>query len=152
MSLAARQWVIDHPHTIFRSQSQKDDLLDPSRTQTGLIALIVHLLGRGHIIEFTAIRADHGDDTGLNPTPPYVGTHGGGFAFDSWPLATPSEGDYLSATDARFAAYLRDAADCPFHFQTGLAGTAYCSLAISAAGPGEFHDDGADHVHLSSNG
>lgn len=152
MSLAVRQWVVDHPHAIFRSQSQRDDILDPTRTQTGLIALIVHLLERGHIIEFTAIRADHHDDSNLNPDPPYVGTHAGGYAFDGWPLASPTEGDYLDAQDPRFIAYVRDAQSSPWHFQTGLAGSAYCKCDIAAAGPGLFEDSGGDHVHLSSNG
>lgn len=152
MSLKVRQFIVDHKNTIFRAQCQRDDLLDPARTQTGLIALIVELLQRGHILEFTAIRSDHHDDSNLDPTPPYVGTHAGGFAFDCWPLASPSPGDYLDASEPRFGAFLADAAASPWHFQTGLAGSALCTANVQAAGPGEFTDSGGDHVHVSSNG
>lgn len=148
MSIEARQALVDHPHTFFQAQSQRDDLLDPAKTQTELIALLAYLVGKGHIIEFTAVRSDHHDDSELNPIPPHTGTHAGGFAADCWPLATAKAGDYLDAADKRLRSFLVDAQNAPCYHQTGLAGSAFTPPNMMAAGPEAFEDDGADHIHL----
>ena len=145
MSLEARQGLVDHPHTFFQAQSQRDDLLDPNKTQTGLIALLLDLVGKGHIIEFTAVRSDHHDDSGLG-----LHCHAYGYAADCWPLASATAGDYLDAGDARFQAFLKDAAASSWLYQIGLAGSAAIQVNFAAAGRSAFDDDGADHVHLGA--
>lgn len=148
MSIQARQALVASPNTIFQKQSQRDDLLSPETTQTGLIALLSELVDKGHIIEFTAIKSDHHNDSDLNPTPPHEGTHFGGFAADCWPLASTRPGDYLDAGDGRFQAFLRDCASAAYLFQIGLAGSALAAVNRQAAGPTCFPDDGGDHVHI----
>lgn len=150
MSLQARQALVASQNTIFQRQSQRSDLLNPDVTQTGLIALLSELVSKGHIIEFTAIKSDHHNDSGLNPTPPHEGTHFGGFAADCWPLASTNAGDYLDAQDPRFQKFLEDAADSPWLHQIGLAGSADCHIDRDAAGSTEFSDDGSDHIHLGA--
>lgn len=155
MSIQMREALVQHPHTIFRSQSQRDDLLDPTKTNTDLIALLWELVQRGHIILFTAIHSDHHDDSALNPTPPHVGTHAGspetgGFAADTWPLASTAPDDYLDAGSQAFTQYVHDAADTPWTFQVGLAGSADTATNAAAAGAAYFSDDGGDHVHLGA--
>jgi hypothetical protein len=145
MSIKERKALVEHPHTIFRRQSQRDDLLDPDKTQTDLIALLADLVNKGHIILFTAVRSDHGDDS-------YLGfhCHAHGFCADVWPLASPQDGDYLDAGDSRFVKFCHDAGFDPYEHQVGLAGSAWTHADVIAAGSGVFHDDGADHVHLGA--
>jgi hypothetical protein len=145
MSIEARKALVDHPHTFFQAQSQRDDLLDPNKTRTELIALLTDLVNAGHIIEFTAIKSDHHDDSDLGEH-----CHFNGYCADCWPLASASAGDYLDASDERFAAFLRDAAHSQWLYQIGLAGSAYTERNVAAAGPSAFHDDGGDHVHLGA--
>lgn len=148
MSLEARQALVHHPNTIFNAQSQRDDLLDPAKTQTDLIALLTDLcINKGHIFQFTAIKSDHHNDS-------YLGEHChfNGFCADGWPLASHTAGDYLDANDSRFHQFCHDAGFDPFDHQVGLAGSAYTHDNVVAAGSGVFHDDGADHVHLGANG
>lgn len=152
MSLQARQSLVNHPHTIFQSDAQRADLLDPSLTQTELIALLLDIVGKGHIVLFTAIKSDHHDDSGLNPSPPHVGTHAGGFAADTWPLASTNPTDYIGAGDPRMQTYLTDVSHSAWLFQIGLAGTADTSSNRNASGSTAFSDGGADHIHLGANG
>ena len=65
MSIQARDMLVNGPNTRFQRQSQRNDLLDPGRTKTQLIALLIELTTKGHIILFTAVRSDHHDDSGL---------------------------------------------------------------------------------------
>lgn len=152
MSLETRLWVANHPRLIFQNRAaQRTDVLDQTnglRTET--IAALAYLLQRGHCIEITAMRRDHHDDTVLNPNAPYEGTHAHGWAFDGWPLRSPNPGDYLDADDPRLQCYLTDLSQAPFYFQTGLAGSAYTSRNMFAAGRGAFQDDGGDHVHFGA--
>lgn len=145
MSIDARKALVEHPHTIFRSQSQRDDLLDPNKTQTTLIAMLTDLVNKGHIILFTAVRSDHGDDSGLG-----FHCHAHGFCADTWPLASPRDGDYLESSDPRFVRFCHDAGFDTYDHQVGLAGSAWTHADVIAAGSGVFHDDGADHVHLGA--
>jgi hypothetical protein len=145
VSIEAREALVDSPQTIFQRDSQRSDLLDPTITQTGLIALLADLISKGWFIEFTAVKTDHHDDSALG-----LYCHFNGFCADCWPLASANAGDYLDATDPRFVAFCADIAIAIDLFQVGLAGTAWTPKAIAAAGPTCFHDDGADHVHLSA--
>lgn len=145
MSLQARKWLVAHPNTIFQRQSQRDDLLDLNKTKTENVALLIELVKKGHIIEFTAIKSDHHDDSALGEH-----CHFNGYCDDCWPLASNKAGDYLDASDPRFQQFLKDAADSPYIHQIGLAGTAVTKDNIAAAGAPYFEDSGSDHVHLGS--
>lgn len=145
MSIEAREALVKSPNTIFNSQSQRDDLLDPNKTQTDLIAMLTDLVEKGHVIQFTAIRSDHHDDS-------YLGEHchAHGYCADCWPLASTTPGDYLPASDPRFVKFCHDAGFDPYEHQVGLAGSAWTHDDIVAAGSGVFHDSGADHCHLGA--
>ncbi|MHB1798056.1 MAG: hypothetical protein ACYCUI_07090 [Vulcanimicrobiaceae bacterium] len=147
MSAEARAALVASPNTIFQADSQRADLLDENVTQTTLIALLGELVAAGHIIEFTAVKSDHHDDTALGQH-----CHFNGFCADCWPLASTSPGDYLAASHPRFTSFIADAAASTYRWQIGLAGSAWTGNAIAAAGVTVFHDDGADHVHLGANG
>jgi hypothetical protein len=143
MSLQARQWVVNHPHTHFSSPtSQHADLLNESATKTELIQLLTDLLNKGHIIYFTAIKSDHHDDSGLG-----LHCHYNGYAVDCWPMKSDIPADWLDASDPKFLEFLKDIGIDTEHYQTGLAGSAYTHEAVTAAGHGVFQDDGGDHVH-----
>jgi hypothetical protein len=155
MSLQTRQWVVNHPHTKFRGNSS--DILDPNKTNTAVIAHIVFMLERGHIILFTAINSDHHDDLYLNPTPPHEGTHAGKCAYDCWPLNSEDPSDYATPGDAVMNRFLTDGGECPYTYQVGEGGSAYTPgdvrIALgthSPTGDFVFQDDGSDHVHFGT--
>lgn len=143
MSIQAREQLV--AASFFQRDSERTDLLDPNMTNTGLIALLLDVVNAGHILEFTAVRSDHSDDSGLG-----FHCHAHGFCADLWPLNSPEAGDYMDATSPYFAAFLRDVAKSTWLYQIGLAGSAYTTANVAAAGPTVFHDDGADHVHLGA--
>ena len=145
MSQEARTALVASPNTIFQDDTQRADLDDDQVTQTGLIALLTELVGKGHILEFTAIKTDHHDDSNLG-----LHCHFNGYCADLWPLASATAGDYLDAGDPRFQAFLKDVDDSIWTYQIGLAGTAWTSANAVAAGDAVFHDDGADHVHIGA--
>lgn len=150
MSLQARQHLVTHPHIIFANETQKSDLLDIHLTQTELIAHLLVLLNKGHIIGVTAVFSDHHDDLDLNPTSPHQGTHTGGWAVDCWPMNSTTPRDWMDATAPRFRAFLNDAGSSPWNYQVGLAGSADTDENRIAAGSTAFSDSGADHVHLGT--
>lgn len=145
MSEEARAALVASPNTFFQDDTQRADLDDDHVTQTGLIAILTELIGKGHAIEFTAIKSDHHDDSNLG-----LHCHFNGYCADLWPLASASAGDYLDAGDARFQAFLSDVAHSQYLYQVGLAGSAWTSANAVAAGDSVFHDDGADHVHIGA--
>lgn len=151
MSIATRRALVDHSNTVFQRQSQRDDLLDPNKTRTELIALLTYIcITKDHPFEFTAIKTDHHDDSHLSADG--TGTHARGYGADGWPLDNRHlrAGAYLEADDARFQRFLRDLANAPFLRQIGLAGEADTSYNRSAAGPTVFSDSGADHIHIGA--
>lgn len=145
MSLQARTYLVNHEHAIFRSDSQRQDLLDPEKTRTELVALLLELLHRGFIVLFTAIRSDHHDDSSLG-----LHSHANGYAADVWPLASTRPDDYVDANDVRFRDFIDAASKSPWTYQIGLAGTADTSVNRAAGGDVVFEDSGADHVHLGA--
>lgn len=150
MSLLARQQLVNSGRLIFQNPDQQaQDLLDPTVTQTELIAMLVYLT-REFYIEVTAVKTDHRNDAGLNPTPPYIGTHAGGWAVDGWPLNSKTAGDWMDQNSEAFRDFLGAVAQGPFYFQTGLAGSAFTDANMVAAGKAAFHDDGGDHVHIGT--
>lgn len=147
MSTQARVQLVNSGRLIFQDESQKTDLLDPNKTQTEVVAMLVYLI-REFYIELTAVCSDHHDDSGLNPTPPHEGTHAGGWAFDCWPLNSRTPGDYIDQNSGHFRDFLGAIAQGPFYYQTGLAGEAYSEANMAAAGARAFQDSGADHIHI----
>ena len=146
MSQQARNWLISHPHTVFQRDSQRQDLRDPSVTKTELIALLIELIQKGHIILFTAIKSDHHADNDLG-----FHTHENGFCADVWPLNSTEATDFVNANESKMTDFLADGARSSWLYQIGLAGTADTVLDRSAAGSTVFSDDGADHIHLGTN-
>ncbi len=146
MSQEARHELVNL--LVFQRGTERGDLLDPNRTQTQLIALLLDLAKtHGWHIEITAVRSDHHDDSGLG-----LHCHANGYAADCWPLKSATPQDYLDAGDPRFQKFLRDAAASSWTYQIGLAGTADTSTNMAAAGKTAFQDSGPDHVHLGANG
>ncbi len=147
MSAQARKALVSHPGLVFQRSSQRDDLLDPNKTQTELIALLLELLSHGHSIELTAVRSDHHDDHCLGRH-----SHSNGFAADGWFLATHEPGDYLDARNPQFEEGIECVAHSAWREQIGLAGSADIPVNQRAAGSAYFPDQGADHIHLSAKG
>ena len=143
MSLAARQYLVSK--LVFQHESQKQDLLNPAVTKTELIALLLDMVHAGLILEITAVKSDHHDDSNLG----YL-CHFNGFCADCWPLADSTPGNYLDANDPRFQSFLRVASQSVWLHQIGLAGSAWTHANEDAAGKSSFQDDGGDHVHLGA--
>jgi hypothetical protein len=146
MSQTARQALVDGGHLFFQNPDlQRTDLLNESLTKSDLIELLTWLTTeKGYHIEVTAVRSDHHDD-GDGP-----GLHWGGGAIDCWPLTGPTAGAYLDATDEAFRQFLRDVAQAPQYYDTGLGGSSYSAENMQAAGPSAFEDAPVDHVHIGS--
>ena len=119
--------------------------MNPSLTQTQLIALLLDLVNAGFHMEITAVRTDHSDDSALGEH-----CHANGYCADLWPLGSSTPGDYLDATNPYFQQFLEAAAASPWLYQIGLAGSAWTASNAAAAGPTVFQDDGQDHIHLGA--
>lgn len=146
MSQQAREALVASANTFFQHDSQRTDLRDSHRTRTELIALLTELcITKGWAVEFTAIRADHHDDSSLG-----LHSHSNGYCVDLWPLKAKKAGRYLDASDPKFKAFLRDAASSGWIYQIGLAGSADVPANRAAAGTTAFSDGGADHVHFGA--
>lgn len=143
VSIQARLDLVQR--SFFQDRTQSADLVAPNLTQTSLIALLLDITNGGVILEFTAVRSDHSDDSALGEH-----CHANGWCADVWPLASYKQDDYLDANDPRFARFLSIASRSPFLYQIGLAGSADTSVNRRAAGATVFSDDGADHVHLGA--
>jgi hypothetical protein len=155
MSQEARAAIANSRNIIYRTFQQRNDIMVGVQTQ--LIEFLQFMVLHGAVFEVTAIKTDHGDDTGLcSAGPPYCGTHAHGWSLDCWPLvkATPyearQESDYLAATDDRFGHFIRLAALAPHLKQIGLAGSAVIDPLIGYAGSFYFQDNGDDHIHFGT--
>jgi hypothetical protein len=142
MSLQARAALVKK--LIFQNPSQRDDLLDPAKTQTDLIALLAFLTTY-FPIEITSVRSDHRDDSALG-----LHCHANGYCADLWPLVRLEAGAYIDVNAPQMRTFLSMAAAHRNHFQTGLTADAYTPANIRAAGPTVFEDDGASHIHLGA--
>lgn len=143
MSLEARHHLCER--LFFQNDSQRADLIDPKRTETGLIALLLAVLAAGFEVEITAVRSDHHDDSALG-----LHSHANGYAVDCWPLRTRSAGDYMDAESRDFQDFLEAVVASSWCYQVGLAGSAKTDANRHAAKPKCFEDDGEDHVHIGS--
>ena len=145
MSMQARVQLCER--LVFTAPTQRTDLLDFNLTNTDLIALLQTATDHGEVLGITAVRTDHSDDSALG-----FYCHAHGFCADLWPMNSRTPGDWMDANDPRFAQWLQRVAASLYLHQIGLAGTAWTQANVDAAGPTVFHDDGADHVHLSADG
>ena len=143
-----REALVNSANILFQDDTQRSDLLDPSKTQDNLIKALWYLT-RADFIMITAVNTDHGDDRNLG-----VHCHRNGYCADLWPVyindATHTW-TYYDAAD--LAPFLQRMANTPYVREIGLAGTAYNQRNMTAAQyQGKvldvFHDDGADHIHL----
>jgi hypothetical protein len=143
-----RTELVNSGHLVFQKASQSSDLLDPKKTNNGLIAYLSQLLGQfGHHLEVTAVNSDHPTNDGG----PNGRGHNAGCAIDGWPLASAKAGDFLDAATAEFRTFLQHAAASHPLLQIGLVGDGADSKAnFAAAGPTAFQDDGGAHVHLGA--
>lgn len=124
----------------FNDEAARADLLDETRTNTYLIALLSDLIGRydrGGIL-ITAVRTDH-------PTPDGAWAHSGGYAVD----LVPAEWSQENAI-----ALLRAAAANPYVWAVGLGGSFY-GLESYVTWPNDgkctiFQDNDETHLHLDA--
>jgi len=154
ISQAQRQKLIDSGHFVFSADSQRADLLDPTKTNPGLIAFLIGLcIDKGHHFGVTAINSDHPTNDG---GPDGLG-HNAGCAIDGAPMASATPGDWVNPTSAEYKLYLEDVAFLQ-PFQTGFSngdtggpndtGDWYDNeTAFAVPGLNPFHDDGGAHVH-----
>jgi hypothetical protein len=144
MSMQARQKLVDS--LIFQDGIQATDIMDPSKTKTQLIALLLELVDKGWHLEVTAVKSDHHNDSALGEY-----CHYNGYCADVWPLNSATPGDYIDASSPKFQQFLRDAATSPWLHQIGLVGDGADSPEnFAAAGPTAFQDDGGAHIHLGA--
>ena len=143
MSLQARQALVDSPN-LKTNAIQRADLLDPTKTQTGLIQLLTTIcIDKGIIFQCTAIKSDHHDDSGLG-----LHCHFNGYCADGWFLKSHTLDDWMDASDPRFQANLKECGI--LDYQTGLGGSAYTHADVVAVGRGVFSDGDQDHLHLGA--
>jgi len=142
MSIDARKELVSR--LVFQNPSQRADLLDPERTQTALIALLLDVT-RHFNLEITAVRSDHRDDSAEGEH-----CHAHGWCADVWPLRSPRPGAYLDADEPEFLDFLRTCAAAEHLHQVGLAGSSDTPDCRAASGSTCFPDSGADHLHLGA--
>lgn len=84
MSTETRQKLVDHPRLVLANHSQKDDLLDPAKTNTWLVQFLLSIVqSTATPLLVTALNSDHRPGT----------HHGGGRAVDCWAANWASAGD-----------------------------------------------------------
>lgn len=142
-----RQELVNSANVLFQDDTQRSDLLDPSKTQDNLVKALWYLT-RADFVMITAVKTDHSDDSDLG-----THCHFNGYCVDLWPV-------YISDTLHKWSYYpptgltpfLQRMASTPYVVEIGLAGSAYIQANITAAQHGRvldvFHDDGADHIHM----
>lgn len=142
MSLQARQelckkLVFQDEHNGTAHPTQRADILNPDKTSTNLIALLIDVV-KYAAIEITAVRSDHHDD----------GPHGhaGGFAADGWYIVG-LPGTFLDDVSVGCA----KAVQSPWCRQLGLAGEAWSDAPQALRDNAKvFEDSGADHLHFGA--
>lgn len=142
MSTQARQLVAYSSKMKFTDSTQRSDLLDPSKTNTYLIACLQWFLDNlWEPILVLAIKSDH------SPT----GQHAVGCAIDAYP-ANWQSGERVSCVDM-----MKAAANCPFVEAVGLGGVTKnwkrdVVWPSTAQGGGYFvlfDDNATDHIHVA---
>lgn len=143
MSAQAREAVANNGKMKYTDATQRSDLLDPSKTNTYLIAMLQWLLDNLWTpILVLAVKSDH------SPT----GQHSVGCAIDLYPANWQSN-EHGTCVDVMTAA-----ARCPFVEGVGLGGItkiwkAEIPWPTSSGGCGQyfvlFDDNDTDHLHLA---
>lgn len=139
MSTATRIAVANDPKMRYASSDQKNDLLDPSRTNTYLIAMLAWTLDNLWLpLLILSVR------TGRSS-----GYHAGGLAIDLYP-ANWSSGERATCVDLMTAC-----AKNPFCQGVGLGGITKnwrrdVSWPPESVGFVLFDDNGTDHIHAAA--
>ena len=85
MSTETRQKLVDHPRLVLANHTQKDDILNPNKTNTWLVQFMLSLVQSCSTpLLVTALNTDHGAGTYHNPS---------GRAVDCWNADWASAGD-----------------------------------------------------------
>ena len=140
MSLQMRQYV--ESLVTIQNSIAKGDLLDPSITQTDLVALLQRAVdtpangGLNYKLTLTSIRSDHKDDSCLGPH-----GHSNGYAVDCWP-----------DDKSQLQAFIQDMATSnKWVTKIGLGGAAQAvARNIDPGNTVIFNDNDSDHVHLQT--
>jgi len=137
---------------LFQQNIHRLDLLNPARTQTQLIALIEHMVDRGHVLEVTMVRTGHHDDGHNDPSgnPQGIGSHWFGWAVDFWFNRSKRLGDWMDVGEPGFMTGLRDLRLAPYLDQIGMTSDAHNDATVAAAGPRSFLDSGGSHLHAGA--
>ena len=139
MSMQARIKLVHR--LVFQDEVADTDLLNPLKTDTSLIALLLDVT-KIHRLEITAVRSDHRDDGGGH-------SHSNGYAADCWPIYHDA-GSYYPAEGISMDDFLSVCRRSIWLYQIGLGGEAFTNRNLMAAGPTAFEDNGQDHIHLGS--
>jgi len=139
-----RERLVNSGHLVFRSESQKEDLLDVTKTKIALVENLSYLVEvHGHHLEITAIKSDHRDDRDLGPH-----CHYNGFCADYYPLRSAKEGAYMSPDTLVFSTFLGHVARSPRIYEVGLTPEAWSWKNRTALlGVTIFPDSGGPHIH-----
>jgi hypothetical protein len=125
------------------------DLLEPARTRTELVALLLDAAHAARALKryvlVTSVRSDHNDDSTLGKH-----SHANGWCADLWLLQTKADGDYEPGDSEMFALWLTALHRSPWCYQIGLAGECVTPHNQSILGSLGFVDSGADHVHVGA--
>lgn len=118
MSQETRQKLVDHPRLVLANHTQKDDLLDPDKTNTWLVQLLLSIVqGCATPLLVTALKSDHSSGTWHN------NGKGIGRAVDCWNADWASAGDEKVRYIMEQASYISQSCK-PQLIEVGLSGLA----------------------------
>ena len=115
MSIETRQKLVDHSRLVLANHSQRDDLLDPNKTDTWLVQFLLSIVQScATPLLVTALNSDHGAGTYHNPA---------GRAVDCWAANWASAGDDQVRYIMEYASYI-SCSGKPKLVEVGLSGLA----------------------------
>ena len=116
MSTETRQQLVDHPRLVLANHTQKDDLLDPNKTNTWLVQFMLSLVQScATPLLVTALYTDHDPGTWHHPSDQ------AGRALDCWNADWASAGDEQIAKIMETASYI-SCSKKPQLIEVGLSG------------------------------
>jgi hypothetical protein len=142
-----REALVNSGHIFFDSSQApngESDLLNGSKTQDALIAVLQWLVAGGWHFEVTSVNTDHGYDGNLgnlchNPC---------GLAIDGGLLDGPNPGNYVDPSTQTFRDFGAYMAQSPHLQGTGLGGNYYSAANAAAFGSNTFQDNSQPHIHF----
>ena len=115
MSQETRQKLVDHERLVLEHHSQREDLLNPEKTDTWLVQFLLSLVQSCSTpLLITALNSDHSPGTWHNPP---------GRAVDCWAANWSSHGDEEVRFILQHAGYISCSGQ-PKLIEVGLSGTA----------------------------